>query len=105
MEYKSVEEFKEELKKAIHTQDIEKFGDMTLDGAGCGEPFGVGCDLCPLCEPEGPKELVEPFNSCLLGSIVDISWDHYNGSLDEKTALARLILLGTKLLAYLDSKE
>jgi len=64
------------------------------------------CPECGLSDKNGPKELIGPQIVCLGGSMMSTYRSYINRhEIDEKAALARLIVIGTKLLAYLDSKE
>ena len=101
MECKNIEEFEEKLRKAINSQDIEKFRNIINY---C--PFSlVGCLDCQLSEKEGPKELMGSLDTCLLGSTRDVYWDYKRHKINEETALAGRVVMSIELLAYLESKE
>jgi len=110
MKCKNLEEFKIHLRKAIDTQSMEKFTSI-LRGPCPFSRFDqnhnplshIPCPDCPLSDINGPRELIEPKETCLLGSMTDVR--SYRGIVDKEAILAKLVLMGIKLLAYLDSKE
>ena len=111
MQCKTLDEFKEGLQEAMEQQNMEKFQNLVH---GC--PFKSlqwydrkakrCCPECPLSTIDGPDELTGTEIICLCGSMGDIYWDCYLlHRIDKETALAELIIMGTKLLAYLENKE
>ena len=111
MKWKTLDEFKKRLRKAIDTQDIEEFESslwdcpLTLLNQNYGHETGLSCLSCPLYDKNGPTELIGRSLICLRGTLSHTCWAYENKLISEKDALAMLILEGTKLLAYLDSKE
>jgi len=109
MQCKSFNEFKKKLRKAIKAQSMKKFDKLSY--SGCPFQFNQGhnriiwCSGCPLSDTNGPRELIGNSKTCLVGSIQDICIAYDDLVMDKKTALARLVFSGTKLLAYLEGKE
>jgi len=113
MQFETLQDFRNSLREAIKSQDMDKFGDLV-----CHCPFvkfiksprplsGIGpCPECPLSDKDGSGELFGNESTCLVGSMKRIYADYslYKETGKEAT-MARLILESTKLLAYLDSKE
>jgi len=119
MEFKTIKEFKDALRKAIKYPDMEKFKNLSNPLSSCPFPVfnqahnqlpGLPCPSCPLSDNNGPREFTDPRETCLLGGMTKIYRDyiyrdHYDSIIDETKALAELVLIGIKLLAYLDSKS
>lgn len=109
MKFEILERFKKDLQKAIKKQNIERFKKLLhyCPLKSSSEYNNISeriCCYCPLFNEEGPRELIGLTQSCLMGSMTYIYWSSYNGGMDEKTALARLVFDGIKLLAYLENK-
>lgn len=104
---KSLEEFKERLRKVMKSQNIRKFHNLLHYCPFLSFSSSSRCESCPLSDKNGPKELVGRTNRCLCGSMRDTYWDYYiyGRIVDEKTVLAEMVLIGIQLLAYLESKE
>ena len=111
MKCTTINDFKTRLRKAIETQSMEKFTSI-LRGL-CPFPTLYGydwdsnsyCPGCGLSDINGPKALIGSAATCIGGSISDIYNSYCRNAIDEKTALAKLVFEGIKLLAYLDNKE
>ena len=109
--FETADEFKKRLRKAIDTQDVEEFESslwdcpLTLLKQNYSHETGLSCLSCPLYDKNGPTELIGRSLMCLRSSMSDICRDYTDSKISKETALARLILMGIKLLAYLDSKD
>ena len=99
--FRTLREFKKKLQKAIDSQSIEKF-----EGLIYYCPFSsLRCTDCPIFDKNGPRELVGASATCLLGSMTSTCWNYDDRVISKKTALANLVLMGIKLLAYLESEK
>ena len=95
-----LDEFKSKLRKVIKNPEIRQFPKIA---GHCPSPSLCVCNekldlLCPDCPLRNDT-------ACFLGLIRDIRKDYLFERIDEKTALAKLVLMSIKLLAYLESKE
>jgi len=105
MRCKTLGEFKKGLQEIMNSQDIE--GLKSLTRYNCPFPLfrcdynklDLHCPNCPLSDKKGPGELIGPMK------IAVVCREYACDSINKDTALARLILEGTKLLAYLESRE
>jgi len=102
MKCNTLKEFKNQLQDSINNQDIIELSNL------CDCP-SLGTNICANCflsDENCPKELTGSWTSCILGSMKDVYWDYYIlNEINEKDTLARFILMGVKILAYLNSKE
>jgi len=108
---KTLREFKGKLQETIKSQDISEFKKLLhycefQSFYSCDDAPESCCPGCPLSDTSGPEELVCRVSTCLLHSMMRIYW-YYTvyDRLTERPALAKLVLEGIKLLAYLESKE
>jgi len=114
MQCKTLDEFKKFLREAIDNQDMEAFKSLLMSVDYCPFPsFYLDdyktenyCPDCPLSGTNEPEEFTGDWRAkCLLGTMKGIYVDYrYHKKPDKKTALARLILEATKLLAYLENR-
>ena len=104
MQCKTLDEFKERLREAMGCQNMKKFRSLLL--LNCPFLSKNSCIECSLYEKNGPKELTGPLSkTCLIDSMSNVFWRYKTKEINKEAALARLVLIGTELLAYLDSKE
>jgi len=98
-----LKEAKRILQKAVKSQNIEVFGNLIQS---CPIPFHP-CDICPLFDKDASERLKgSPMGPCLIASTVSVYyWDWIINRISKEDALAKLVLEGIKLLAYLESKE
>jgi len=107
MELKSLDEFKNRLRKARDTKSLKQFKSLLW---GCPFPplyeynpeSGEHCPTCPLSDKHGPKKLLGSFKTCILGHMKDICMGSLSKQIDDEEALAILILSATRVLEYLE---
>jgi len=105
-----LKEFKEKLQEAMDTRSIMRF--KRLLGVpprdDCPGTSVRGCVNCSLSDKNGPGEFIGTGaygNTCLVGSMREICLDYSNKRINKETAVPRLVLIGIKLLLYLETKE
>jgi len=98
---KTMREFQKKLREAIESQSMDKFKHLV---ANCPFTSKRNCLRCGLLSKDGINEFTGPRNICLLSEMSRICWDYIESRSSRETVLARLVLIGTKLLAYLENK-